>query len=93
MIEKKLSGISCDQEEFDRAIPAFAPALEKSGYKQKLEFQTKNSNRKRHRKRNITWFNPPFSNNVSTNTGRKFLNLIDKHFSRDHKLHPICNRS
>ena len=91
MIEKRLSGISCNQEEFDRAKPAYAQTLAKSGYKQKLEFQTKNSSRKRHRKRNITWFNPPFSNNVSTNIGRKLLNLLDKHFPPNHKLHPICN--
>ena len=93
MIEKRLSGISYNQEEFDRAKPAYAQALEKSGYKQKLEFQTENSSKRRQRKRNITWFNPPFSDNVSTNIGRKFLNLLDKHFPPDHKLHPICNRS
>ena len=80
MMEKRLSGISCNQEEFDRAKPAYAQALEKSGNKQKLEFQTENSSKRRQRKRNITWFNPPFSNNISTNIGRKFLNLLDKHF-------------
>ena len=93
MTEKRLSGILCNQEEFDRAKPAYAQALEKSEYKQKLEFQTENSSRKRHRKRNITWFNPPFSNKVSTNIGRKFFNLLDKHFPPNHKLHPICNRN
>ena len=93
MIDKRLFGISYNQEEFDRAKPAYAQALDKSGYKQKLEFQTENSSRRRQRKRNITWFNPPFSDNVSTNIGRKFLNLLDKHFPPDHKLHPICNRS
>ena len=81
MIEKRLSGISCNQEEFDRAKPAYAQALEKSAHKQKLEIQTENSSRKRHRKRNITWFNPSFSNSVSANIGRKFLHLLDKHFS------------
>ena len=59
MIEKRLSGISYNQGEFDKAKPAYAQALEKSGYKQKLEFQTENS-RRRQRKWNITWFNPPF---------------------------------
>ena len=94
MIEKRLSGISCNPEEFDRAKLAYAQALEKSGYKQKLEFQTENSSRKRHRKRNITcWFNTTFSHNVSTNIGRKFLNLLDKHFPSNHKLHPICNHN
>ena len=48
-------------------------------------------------KRNITWFNPPFSNNVSTNIRKKkkFVSLLDKHFSPppDHKPHIICNRN
>ena len=60
MIEKRLSGISCNQEELDRAKPTYAQALEKSGYKQKLGFQTENSSRKR-QKRTITWFNPPLA--------------------------------
>ena len=31
--------------------------------------------------------------NVSTNIGRNFLNLIDKHFPSHHKLHKIFNRN
>ena len=45
------------------------------------------------RKRNIIWFNPPFSKNVATKIGRYFLNLVDKHFPRDHKFHKIFNRN
>ena len=45
------------------------------------------------RKRNIIWFNPPFSKNVATKIGRYFLNLIDKDFSQDHKFHKIFNRN
>ena len=37
------------------------------------------------------WFNPSFSKNVATKIGRYFLNLINKHFPRDHKLHKIFN--
>ena len=47
----------------------------------------------RRRKRNITYYNPPFSRNVRTNIGRKFLELIDKNFPKGHPLHQICNRS
>ena len=32
------------------------------------------------RRRKITWFKPPFNSNVSTNVGRTFFALIDKHF-------------
>ena len=34
-----------------------------------------------------------FSIIVSTNMGRKFLNLLDKHTPSHHKLHLICNRN
>ena len=53
-----------------------------------------NTNRKsKNRKRKVTWFNPPFSANVSTNVGKKFLTLIDKHFPVHHKYRKLFNRS
>ena len=42
---------------------------------------------------NVTWFNPPFSKSVLTNVGKTFLQLIDKHFPKEHKLNQIFNRS
>ena len=49
-------------------------ALSSSGYKDKIkciaEFN-KNVSRNKNRKRKIIWFNPPYSNNVSTNIGKK----------------------
>ena len=47
----------------------------KIGY---TEAQKKQTNKKR--KRNILWFNPSWSNTVSTNVASKFLHLINKHF-------------
>ena len=50
--------------------------------------------RKRNRKRKITWYNPPFNKAVTTNLGKAFLALIDKHFpnTRKDKLNKIINR-
>ena len=36
-------------------------------------------------KRQIIWFNPPFSANVKTNVGKIFMRLVDKHFPCHHK--------
>ena len=44
-------------------------------------------------KRNIIWFNRPFSRNVSTKIGKYFLNLLVKYFPRNHRLHKIFNRN
>jgi len=47
----------------------YQAALEKSGYAYKLWFNPKNNREKprRTRKRNITWYNPPFDTRVKTN--------------------------
>ena len=40
---------------------------------------------KRKRQRKILWFNPPYSKTVKTKIGKFFLQLIKKHFPREHK--------
>ena len=50
-------------------------------------------NIRRRQRNNILWYNPPFSKNVSTNIGHKFLSLVDKHFPKDHKLRKIFSRN
>ena len=95
-INKRLSSISCNKVEFDKAAPLYQEALSKSGYKHKLEFDPSAANtnsRSKNRKRNITWFNPPFSQNVKTNVGEKFLKLVDQSFPPNHPLRQICNRN
>ena len=49
------------------------------------------TNDTKNRKRNITWPNPPFSLNVSTNIGKKFFTLLGKHFPKTHRLHKLFN--
>ena len=51
------------------------------------------TNKKRQRKRNIIWYNPPYSKNVATNIGKKFLDLIEKHFPQQHKLRKLFNKN
>ena len=72
----------------------FQPS-QKCGYDYKLKFKppTPNQPKKNHRKRKITWFNPPYSKHVKTNIGKKFLELIDKHFPAGHPLSKIVNRN
>ena len=50
-------------------------------------------NQKRERKRNIIWFNPTYSKNVKTNIGKTFLQLLSKHFPKDHEMHKIFNKN
>ena len=94
MIEKRLSQIFCDKPEFQRAIPMYEQALQASGHHQKLQFQQEQTNqRRRTRKRNITWFNPPYNDLVRTNVEKRFFYLLEKHFPPRHQLHKIFNRN
>ena len=52
-----------------------------------------NHQKEKNRSRNITWFNPPYSNNVKTNVGKKFLALVDRCFPPSNKLHKLINRN
>ena len=45
------------------------------------------------RKRNVNWFNPPFSKNVHTNVGNKFVTLLSSCFPPNYKLYKIINKN
>ena len=96
MIKRRISDISCNKEEFDKAKGTYETALKNSGYDQQLEYIDVNPNLKpvkKKRARKIIWFNPPYSSNVTTNIGQKFFRLLDKHFPKGHRLHKLFNRN
>ena len=41
----------------------------------------------------IMWYTPPYNAAAKTNLGKQFLQLIDRHFPKGHKLHKIINRN
>ena len=93
-INKRLSSLSSDKASFDQAVPPYQKALDESGYHYTLHYERNKLSKRKNRQRNsILWYNPPFSKNVSTNIGRRFLTLVDKHFPEDHKLGKIFNRN
>ena len=98
-MNQRLSNISSDIKQFNDTKKPYQDALKDAGYDHTLEFNPPNNDQNasksgsRKRKRNIVWYNPPFSKHVSTNVGRKFLNLIDKHFPKGHILHKLFNRN
>ena len=63
------------------------------GFAGELEYVKINGSAKRSRKRNIVWFNSPYSDHVKTNIGKEFLKLVAIHFSQHHRLHKICNKN
>ena len=91
MINKRISDLSCNEEEFKKSKSQYESALKKSGFIIQMTFN--NAKPKQQIYRKIIWFNPPYNQNVKTNIGRSFLRLIDKHFPRHHKLYKIFNRN
>ena len=94
-INKRLCNISSSEAEFTNEIPLYQEALEKSGYKHTLTYQETppaTGTRKKN-KRQIIWFNPPYSKSVKTNLGQKFLALVKKHFPPGSNLYPILNKN
>ena len=85
-IEKRLSILSSSKDIFLESSIYYEKCLRSSGYKTKLQYQPKkeNNQNKREKKRNIIWFNPPYSKSVKTNIGRIFIKLISKHFLPNH---------
>ena len=108
-IEFRLSNNSSDSKLFEEAVKPYNRALKENGHRKELKFTTSpkptdrtnhdpkdprhNEPKKKIRRRNITWFNPPFSKNVATNVGNKFFTLLSSCFPPNNKLHKIINKN
>ena len=95
-VNKRLSNISANETVFEEAAKPYQEALDRSGYAHKLKFESPNADqgtKKRQRSRKITWKNSPFSYNVKTNIGAKFLRIIQNCFPPDNPLSKILVRA
>ena len=92
-INRRLVEISSNEEVFQEAAEFYQAELDKCGYNHQLVWLDNLGKKpKRQRKREVVWFNPPYSMNVQTKVGREFLNLIDKHFPKGSPLNKFVNR-
>ena len=91
-VQRRLTLLSSNQAMFEAAKEPFQEALRRAGYKETLIYSPINILPKRKkRKRNILWFNPPYCKSVKSNLGRQFLQLLDKCFPKGRQLHKILN--
>ena len=93
IISNRLSRRSSDESKFREVEKEYSDALRKNGYKEGLRYVKEVKGKKKKRKRKIVWFNPPFCESVKTNVGRKYLELVRKHFSKKNPLHKILNKN
>ena len=93
MINKRLSELSCNQEEFNIAKSLYEESLSESNYKASLQFEKPHYNTDRNWLRKVMWFNSPFSENVKTNIWKTFLKPVKQRFPKQHKLNKIFNKN
>ena len=99
-IGRRISDISSSKELFNQAKPHYESALKQGGHDEKLMYTEGKKpathtaqNRRKNRQRNLIWLNPPYSMNIQTNISREFLNLVDKHFPKNHRYNKIFNKN
>ena len=82
--ETRLSNLSSTEIIFKESTTHYENNLRQSGYNKKLTYKPKDTEHQKHskHKRQITWFNPPFSKNASTKIGKSFFSLLDLHFPK-----------
>ena len=71
-------------------------ALKDSGFTNDLRYLENNSNAndsKRKRKRKILWFNPPLSKRVNAKIVKILLQILWKHFPKNHKTNKVFYRN
>ena len=92
-ISKRLSVISCNKSMFDKTVHVYEKGLKNSCFNEKISYIEKDKpseqhrNNKKKRKRNIIWFNPPYSVNVITNIGKFFFKIIKKNVPKKHQFY------
>ena len=95
-IQKRLSALSSNENIFNEVAPIYQEALKKSGYNFQLKYIPPNPekrSKKRSRKREVIWWNPPYSMNVKTKVGENFFKLLRTHFPKGHPLHKLFNQN
>ena len=92
-IAKRLNTISSSRDEFYAAKDEYQKALEDAGYTATLTCKPVPSvvQPKHKQRRQIIWFNLPYSKSVSTNIGKEFFKLLGLHFPKQHPFHCLFN--
>jgi len=94
MIENRLSKNSSNAKLFNSIKKEYNDALKLNGYSYEITYANENKNtNNRKRKRKLIWFNPPYCRSVSTNIGKKFLQIIKKHFNKERSISKYVNKN
>ena len=94
MVNERLCRLSKNEGAYNNHAQVFVKELKRSGYEtQNLGFSQRKDEKKRTRRRNIIYYHPPFCRSVKTKFGKRFRNLVKKHFTTDNKFYKIFNKN
>ena len=89
MLNIRLSSLSINEDEFNKAKPLYEKALKSSGFNKNLKFESIQTKPSQNSKRKTIWFNPPYNAEVKTNIVKVFLKLVRKYFHKWHRYQKI----
>ena len=80
---------------FDSVSKNYQEALIKAGHNHQLHYDPPDSPpvKKRQRKREVIWWNPPFSLDVKTKVGEKFFKILSKNFPKGSPYYKLFNQN
>ena len=87
--DRRISNLSCNENEFHKAKALYESALKNSGLRCSTKQEAPVENSRRNRNKKVTWFNLTYCLNVKTSIGKVFLKLVRKHFPGLHKFRRI----
>ena len=93
MISRRISDLSSSKVNFQAEATTYNEALKQAGYSESIQYMEHNPSKKRTRRRDVIWFNPPWNDEVSTNIARKFISMVDRHFPPGSELSKYFNRN
>ena len=85
-MQKRISKLSSSTRIFNSSRDLYNNALSASVFQQRIKFEEGNTSARpsKNRKKNIIWFKPHYSVNVTTKIGHKVLQIFDKNISQNH---------
>ena len=96
MICNRISNLCKDSDTFDESKNMYIEALKAAGHKNfedKFVYKKQMAIKKKTRKRDVLWYNPPYNKNVVSKIGGGLFYLLKKHFPAEHHLSKIFNKN
>ena len=88
MINKRISDLSYNKEEFDKVRSVYESTIKDSRHFPSMSCDNRNTqNARGNRNRKVMWFNLSYSQNVKTNIVKLLIKLVSKHFHKSNKYH------